>query len=61
MKNIYIPIFKILCLQSALTLIINLKDQESHPYLILSQLPRNNDNNVSNNNTPRKHYSLAAC
>ena len=42
---------------SALTHIINLKDQESHSHnLFLSQLPRNNDNNVNNNNnTPMKH------
>ena len=35
-------------------LIITMKDKESHPYLILYQLPRNNDNNVNNNNTHRK-------
>ena len=34
--------------QSVLTLIISKKDQDSTPYLILSQLPR-------------KHYSPVAC
>ena len=59
-EHLYSP-FPHICAQRALTLIITLKDQESRPYLILSQLPRNNDNNVKNNNTPRKHYSPAAC
>ena len=47
--------------QSTLTQIITLKDQESHPYVILSQLLRNNNNNNVNNNTVQEAYSPAAC
>ena len=52
MESIYIALSHIA--QSALTLIITLKDQESHPHVILSQLPRNNSNKVNKNNTHRK-------
>ena len=45
--------------QSALILIINLKDQELHPCLILSQHSRNKYNNIKNSNNisrpVRKH------
>ena len=54
MKSIYTALFQI-CTQSAFTLIITLIDEE--PYLIPSQIPRNDDKKVknNNNNTPRKH------
>ena len=53
MESIYKALFLIDLAQSALTFIITLKDQESHPHVILSQLPMNK-NNV-NNNTLKKH------
>ena len=64
MESIYIELFHIFVLNAirySILIIITLKDQESHPCLILSQLPRNNDNNVNNYNSPRKHYNPAAC
>jgi len=47
--------FPYICAQSVLRLIITPKDLES--YLILSQLPRNNDKNVNNNTYSNRNYT----
>ena len=51
LESIYIMLFHIVCAER--TLNITLTDQEY--FFILSQLPRNNDNVINNDNTPRKH------